>query len=171
MKPAAPPSNPSETPILPAEPVSALVVALAVEEAWCDPTNGEFIFDAVAVSVGSDPDVDALRFSLAVVLAVVVPVASDAVDPVDAVVSVTVGAAADSVLMPDDEAVAVPVPVTSEVADAAVAADSVISVIDAAVSVADAEAELLMLAASVCVLSSVFSFGVSEPPDSGNRLV
>lgn len=134
----------------------------------CDPTNGVFIFDALAVSVDNGPDVVALDPSLAVV-----PVASDAVDPVDAAVSVT-AAAADSAFISadDDDPVLAMVPVPVDPVAAAVAAKSLTPVTDAAVPVA-AEAELLILSAPLCVLSSAFAFafGASEPPDSGNRPV
>lgn len=138
----------------------------------CDPTNGVFIFDALAVSVDNGPDVVALDPSLAVVPAVV-PVASDAVDPVDAAMSVTAAAADSSFISADDDdPVLVMVPVPVGPVAAAVAAESLTPVTDAAVSVA-AEAELLALSAPLCVLSSAFAFafGASEPPDSGNRLV
>ena len=125
----------------------------------CDPTNGVFIFDALAVSVDTGPDVVELDPSLAVVLAAV-PVASDAAEPVDAAVSVT-AAAADSGVVPDSGVLVIPVPVVSVAADAAVAAESVNPLI-AAVSVA--EAELLIFSASVRVLSSALAFGASEPP-------
>ena len=159
--PAAPATNASETPTLPAEPVCALDEEVAVDVAFCEPTNGGFIFDALAVSVDAAPEVVALDPSLAVAPAVV-PVA----DPVDAAVSVT-AAAVDCAVDPAvlELVVIVSVPVVS-VADAAVAAESVI---DAAVSVA--EAEPLVFSASLCVLSNAFAFGRSEPPDSGNRLV
>ena len=133
----------------------------------CDPTNGVFIFDALAVSVDNGPDVVALDPSLAVVPAVV-PVASDAVDPVDAAVSVT-DTAADSAFISadDDDPVLVMVPVPADPVAAAVAAKSLTPVTDAA------EAELLILSAPLCVLSSAFAFafGASEPPVSGNRPV
>lgn len=141
-----------------------------MEVGLCDPWNGVFIFDALAVSVETGPDDVALDPSLAVVPAAVAE-ASDAADPVDEAVSVT-AVAADSVFVLDDDdpAVVVPVPVVSVADAAAVAAESVTSVIDAAGSVA-AAAELLILSASLCVLFSAFAFGVSEPPDSGNRPV
>lgn len=167
--PAAPATNARETPTLPAEPVCTLDEEVSVEVACCDPTNGVFIFDALAVSVDTGPDVVALDPSLAVAPAVV-----PATDPVDAAVSVT-AAAADSAFVPVVPGllvvvVIIPVPVVPVADAAAVAAESVTSVIDAAVSVA-AEAELLIFSASVCVRSNAFAFGASEPPDSGNRPV
>jgi hypothetical protein len=135
----------------------------------CDPTNGVFIFDALAISVDTGPDVVALDPSLAVVPTVAE--ASDAANPVDAAVLVT-AAVADSALVPADPVlVAVPVvPVAAAVA--ADAAESVTPVIDAA-AVSVAEAELLVFSTPLCVLSNAlaFEFGASEPPDSGNSPV
>lgn len=158
-------TNSRGIPTLPADPICILEDEVAVGIAMCDPTNGLFIFDALAVSVDTGPDVVALDPSLAVVPAVAV--ASDAADPVDAAVSVT-AVAADSALVPDDCDMVVPVPVVP----AAATAESVTPVTAAAVSVA-AEAELLILSTPLCVLSSafVFAFGASDPPDNGNRPV
>jgi hypothetical protein len=151
--------------------VCKLVEEVDVEVALGDPTNGVFMCDALAVSVDTDVVVALDSSSLAVLLApVVVPVAADAAEPVDEAVSVT-AAAVRSVFVADEDdadeddngALVVPVPVV-----AAVAAESVTPV-NAAVSVA--EAEFLMFSASVCVLSSSFALGVSEPPDSGKRPV
>lgn len=166
-KPAAPPINARGIPTLPADPACTLD-DVAVGVAMCDPTNGVFIFDALAVSV--DADVVALDPSLAVVPAVAD--ASDAADPVDAAVSVTAAAADSAFVLDDDDdpEVMVAVPAVSVAAAAAVAAESVTPVMDAAaVSVADAE--LLVFSAPLCVFSSAFAFGASEPPDSGSRPV
>jgi hypothetical protein len=164
--PAAPARKVGGTPTRSAAPVGTLDDEVAVEVAKCDPTNGVFIFDALAVSVDTGPDVVELDPSLAVVPAAV-RAASDAAEPVDAALSVT-AAAADSVVVPDSGVLVIPVPVVSVAADAAVAAESVTPVI-AAVSVA--EAELLIFSASVRVPSSSSAFGTSEPPDSGTRPV